>query len=73
MPQATEKAWAVALARDISSSIVDAVANVPGLQLNSDQIARLQLAYEVRLIQTMGEDSDETPRAAAARNADSSQ
>jgi hypothetical protein len=73
MPLATEKAWAVALARDISSSIPDAVANVPGLALNTDQIASLRVAYEVRLIQTMGEDSDETPRSAATRNADNGQ
>jgi hypothetical protein len=70
MPQATEKAWAVALARDISSSLPDAVQRA-GLTLNSDQIATLQLAYEVRLITAMGEDSDETPRAAAERNSES--
>ena len=69
MPAATEKAWAVALARDISSSLPDAVLRA-GLQLNSDQIATLRVAYEVRLITAMGEDSDETPRAAAARNAE---
>ncbi len=68
MPYATEKAWAVALARDISSDIPQAVQSVPGLTLNADQIAALQLAFEVRLIRTMGEDSDETPNQAAARN-----
>ena len=68
MPYATEKAWAVALARDIASDIPQAVQSVPGLKLNADQIAALQTAFEVRLIRTMGEDSDETPAAAAARN-----
>ena len=73
MPAATEKAWAVALARDISTSIADAVQRVPGLALNTDQIAALQTAYQVRLLQTMGEDSDETRRAAADRNANTGQ
>lgn len=68
MPYGREKAWAVALARDISSDIPAAVQNVPGLNLNADQIAALQTAFEVRLIRTMGEDSDETPGTAAARN-----
>ncbi len=68
MPYATEKAWAVALARDIASDIPQAVQNVPGLNLTADQIAALQVAFEVRLLRTMGEDSDETPAAAAARH-----
>ena len=68
MPYATEKAWAVALARDIAADIPEAVQSVPGLKLTPDQIAALQTAFEVRLIRTMGEDSDETPAAAAARN-----
>jgi hypothetical protein len=68
MPYATEKAWAVALARDISSDIPAAVQNVPGLTLTADQVAALQLAFEIRLIRTMGEDSDETPSAAVARH-----
>ena len=68
MPYATEKAWAVALARSVSTDIPAAVASVPGIQLNEDQIAALRVAFEVRLIRTMGEDSDETPRAAAARH-----
>jgi hypothetical protein len=68
MPYATEKAWAVALARDIASDIPQAVQSVPGLKLTADQIAALQLAFEVRLIRTMGEDSDETPSQAATRN-----
>ena len=73
MPYATEKAWAVALARQISTDIPQAVQSVPGLTLNADQVAALQLAFEVRLLRTMGEDSDETPRAAAARNAQNNQ
>lgn len=62
MPNATEKAWAVALARDISSNIPDAVRSVPGLTLTDTQIAALRSAVERRLIQTIGEDSDEPPR-----------
>ena len=68
MPYATEKAWAVALARDVASDLSQAVANVPGLTLNADQIATLQTAFTARLVRTMGEDADETPAAAAARN-----
>jgi hypothetical protein len=67
MPYAAEKAWAIALARQIATDIPQAVASVPGITLNTDQVARLQLAFEIRLIRTMGEDSDETPRSAAAR------
>ena len=67
MPNATEKAWAVALARDISSSIPEAVRSVPGLALTDAQIAALRSAFQIRLIRTMGEDSDETPGHAAAR------
>ena len=69
MPAGTEAAWAVALARNVTSSLPAAIQRA-GLTLNSDQIATLQLAYEVRLIAAMGEDSDETPRAAAARNSE---
>jgi len=68
MPYATEKAWAVALAREVASDLPQAVQNVPGLTLNADQIATLQLAYTARLVRTMGEDADETPASAAARN-----
>jgi len=67
MPFATEKAWAVALARDVASDIPNAVANVPGLVLSTDQIARLQVIFQVRLLRTMGEDSNETPNQAFAR------
>ncbi|HEY6971545.1 MAG TPA: hypothetical protein VJA94_20210 [Candidatus Angelobacter sp.] len=68
MPYATEKAWAVALAREVASDLPNAIANVPGITLNTDQIATLQLAFTARLVRTMGEDADETPAAAAARN-----
>ena len=68
MPYATEKAWAVALAREVASDLPQAIANVPGLTLTTDQIATLQLAFTARLVRTMGEDADETPNAAAARN-----
>ena len=67
MPNATEKAWAVALARDISSNIPEAVRSVPGLALTDAQIAALRSALALRLIRTMGEDSDETPGDDAAR------
>ena len=73
MPYGREKAWAVALARDVSSDIPAAVQSVPGLNLTSDQVAALQTAFEVRLVRTMGEDSDETPRAAAERNSQNDQ
>lgn len=68
MPYGREKAWAVALARDVSSDIPGAVQKVPGLNLTAEQVAALRTAFEVRLIRTMGEDSDETPRNAASRN-----
>lgn len=68
MPYATEKAWAVALAREVASDLPEAVANVPGITLTTDQITTLQLAFTARLVRTMGEDADETPSAAAARN-----
>jgi hypothetical protein len=65
MPNATEKAWAVALARDISSNIPEAVRSVPGLALTDAQIGALRSAFQLRLVRTMGEDSDETPGPAA--------
>jgi hypothetical protein len=67
MPYATEKAWAVALAREVASDLPQAIQNVPGLTLTADQILALQTAFQVRLLRTMGEDGDETPNAAAAR------
>ena len=57
MPAATEKAWAVALARDISSNIPEAVRSVPGLTLTDAQIAALRSAFALRLIRSMGEDA----------------
>jgi len=68
MPYAAEKAWAVALARDVASDIPQAVQNVPGLTLTDAQIAALQVAFQVRLLRTMGEDADETPNQALARS-----
>jgi hypothetical protein len=67
MPNATEKAWAVALARDISSNIPEAVRSVPGLTLTDAQIAALRSAFALRLIRTMGEDTAETPGPAAGQ------
>lgn len=67
MPQATEKAWAVALARDVATDIPAAVQMVPTISLTDTQVLALQTAFQVRLLRTMGEDSDETPRDAAAR------
>ncbi len=68
MPFGREKAWAVAIARDVASAIPDAVQNVRGLNLTPQQVLALQTAFESRLVRTMGEDSDETPRSAASRN-----
>lgn len=68
MPYATEKAWAVALAREVASDLPAAIANVPGVTLSTEQIAALQLAFTARLVRTMGEDADESPANAAARN-----
>jgi hypothetical protein len=64
---AREKAWAVAIARELSAEIPEAVRLVSDLRLTNAQIAALQRAFAARLIATMGEDSDETPRSAANR------
>jgi hypothetical protein len=64
---AREKAWAVAIARELSAELPDAVRMVSDLRLTNAQIAALQRAFAARLIATMGEDSDETPRSAANR------
>jgi hypothetical protein len=64
---AREKAWAVAIARELSAELPDAVRMVSDLRLTNAQIAALQKAFAARLIATMGEDSDETPRSAANR------
>jgi hypothetical protein len=68
MPYATEKAWAQGLARDVSLDIPEAVQNVPGLTLTDVQVAALQVAFQARLLRTMGEDSAETPNQAVARS-----
>jgi len=62
-----EKAWAVAIARELSAELPDAVRMVSDLRLTNAQVAALQRAFAARLIATMGEDSDETPRSAANR------
>jgi hypothetical protein len=67
MPYAAEKAWALTLARLVASDIPLAVQNVPGLTLTPDQITALQTAFTARLVRTMGEDADETPNEAVAR------
>jgi hypothetical protein len=54
-----EKAWAVAIARNVATAIPEAVKEVPDLRLTDAQIAALQKAFQRRLIQTMGEDDDE--------------
>ena len=64
---AREKAWAVAIARELSAEIPEAVRLVSDLRLTNAQIAALQRAFAARLVATMGEDSDETPRSAANR------
>ena len=66
---AREKAWAVAIARDLAAELPAAAREVPSLRLTNRQIAELRIAFEQRLVQSMGEDSDETPAAVAARTA----
>ncbi len=62
-----EKEWAIAFARQLASELPAAVHDVQDLRLSKQQIAQLRLAFENRLIQSMGEDADETPAAIAAR------
>jgi hypothetical protein len=62
-----EKEWAVAIARQLASELPAAVRDVPDLGLTKRQIAELRIAFESRLIQSMGEDADETPATVAAR------
>ncbi len=64
-----EKAWAVAIARELASELPAAVRDLPDLKLTSKQIQELRIAFENRLVQSMGEDADETPAAVAARTA----
>jgi hypothetical protein len=61
-----EKAWAVAIARQVSEELPEAV-RLAQLRLTGEQVELLRKALEHRLIETMGEDSDEAPRKAATR------
>jgi hypothetical protein len=57
MPQAViavEQEWARALARFVTNQLPQAVSQVPDIQLNSDQIAVLQRAFENTLVTNMG-------------------
>ena len=64
---APEKAWAVAFACQLASQLPAAAREVPNLALTSRQINQLRVAFENRLVESMGEDSDETPTAVADR------
>ena len=64
---AREKAWAVAFARALASELPAAVRDLPDLGLTSRQINQLRVAFENRLVQSMGEDSDESPTSLANR------
>jgi len=65
---AREKAWAVAFARSLASELPAAVRDIPdNLGLTSRQINQLRVAFENRLVQSMGEDSDETPSTVGGR------
>ena len=57
MPQAVipvEQEWARALARFVANQIPQAVSQVTDVQLNADQIAVLQRAFENTLLTNMG-------------------
>ena len=57
MPQAVipvEQEWARALARFVTNQLPQALSQVSDIQLNSDQIAVLQRAFENTLITNMG-------------------
>jgi hypothetical protein len=57
MPQAVitvEQEWARALARFVSNQLPQAVTQVPDIQLNADQVAVLQRAFENTLVTNMG-------------------
>ncbi len=49
-----EREWARALARHISNQLPEAIREVPGLQLNRDQVQELRKAFENTLIVNMG-------------------
>jgi hypothetical protein len=55
---AREKAWAVAIARNVANALPDAVRSVPDVRLTEAQIEALRKAFQQRLIETMGEDED---------------
>ena len=61
---AREKAWAVAIARELSAEL-PAAARDANLGLTSHQIQQLRIAFENQLVESMGEDADETPGAVA--------
>ncbi len=64
---AREKAWGVAFARSLASELPAAARSLPELGLTSRQINQLRIAFENRLVESMGEDSDETPTTVADR------
>lgn len=65
---AREKAWAVAFARQLASELPAAVLDIPdNLGLTHHQINQLRVSFENRLVESMGEDSDETPNTVADR------
>ena len=64
---AREKEWGRALARQLASELPAAVRDLPELRLTSQQINQLRIAFENRLVETMGEDTDKTPSAVAPR------
>jgi hypothetical protein len=66
---AREKAWAVAIARELASELPAAARTLPNLGLTAHQIQQLRIAFENQLVEAMGEDADETPASVAARTA----
>lgn len=57
MPQAViavEQEWARALARFVTNQLPQALRQVSDIQLNSDQVAVLQRAFENTLVTNMG-------------------
>ena len=65
---AREKAWAVAVARDLASQLPEAVRSDPNnFGLTARQVQELRIAFENTLVEAMGEDADETPSSVAAR------
>ena len=64
---AREKEWAVAFARTLAGQLPPVARELPDLGLTSRQINQLRVAFENRLIESMGEDSDETPNTVADR------